>query len=131
MIKMTDPEIMYGAEIKSLISTVDALHKHPGADHHPSQAAISDAMVFISLNLLQGPLLLPEVSVATDGELNFCWETFSSLIDLGFYGDGTYSYYARNSDGKEFMADDAFVTNPLPLDVLRIISLYQQTGIAP
>ena len=38
-------------------------------------------------------------------------------IDLGFYGTGTFSYYARGSDGREYFGDDLFASRPLPADL--------------
>ena len=82
----------------------------------PADAAFRDAGVF--LNGLPFPLAaLPHISLADDGEVNFAWDCKGLHIDLGFYGTGTFSYYARGSDGREYFGDDVPVVSPLPADL--------------
>lgn len=38
---------------------------------------------------------IPSLNLAEDGEINFFWSDPELYLDLGFYGDGTYSYYAK------------------------------------
>ncbi len=82
----------------------------------PDDAAFRDARVF--LDKLPIPLTaLPHISLADDGEVNFAWDECGLHIDLGFYGTGTYSYYARGSDGQEHFGDDVPAASSLSTDL--------------
>ncbi len=84
----------------------------PAADW-PSEAAFKDAVAFI--DRLPVPLRAsPYISLADDGEVNFAWTQEGMLIDLGFYGSGAYSFYARGQDGEKWFGDDISVMSPLP-----------------
>ena len=63
----------------------------------------------------------PYISLATDGEINFLWMLPHLRLDLGFYGDGTYSYYGKTAVGDGFLVDDASVCTPLPEQLLQLI----------
>jgi hypothetical protein len=100
-----------------------ALYPHgwDGADGKaPSQAAVRDAECFTHL-LAHDDISAPSISLATDGEINFFWMLPHFRLDLGFYGDGTYSYYGTTTTGDEFLADDVSVSTPLPAQILQFI----------
>lgn len=97
------------------------LHGWDGADGKaPSQAAVRDAECFTRI-LAHDDLYAPSISLATDGEINFFWMLSHFRLDLGFYGDGTYSYYGTTTTGDEFLADEISVSIPLPAPILRFI----------
>ena len=90
----------------------------------PNEQAYEDAERFIRL-LPLSKIHAPEICFAHDGEINFQWGTYDSgvYVDLGLYGDGTYSYYATNHTGIELEDNDINVTQGLPddlSDMLRI-----------
>lgn len=87
----------------------------------PSVAAIDEAEQFSSTVLPAGEFQLPTVTAAADGEVNFSWKNALGYIDLGFYGDGSYSYYAKTAVGQEFMSDESSLTEHLPEQILKII----------
>ena len=90
----------------------------PGADW-PKEEAFQDARKFAER--LPGTMKeSPYISLADDGEVNFAWSRGGMLIDLGFYGTGTYSYYARGREGKERFGDDISVMASLP-EELRVL----------
>jgi hypothetical protein len=64
--------------------------------------------------------MVPHISLADDGEVNFSWSHDGMRIDLGFYGTGTFSFYARDKTGKEWLGDDISVTLPIPVE-LRVL----------
>jgi hypothetical protein len=100
-----------------------ALYPHgwDGADGKtPSQAAVRDAECFTRL-LAHDDIYAPSISLATDGEINFFWMLPHFRLDLGFYGDGTYSYYGTTTTGDEFLADEVSVSTPLPAQILQLI----------
>ena len=72
----------------------------------PSSEAFADAFEFVSRLGLNSHSSMPSVDVADDGEVNFFWKSEDLHIDLGFYGTGTYSYFARRSNGESFKGDD-------------------------
>ena len=79
-------------------------------------AACKDAETFLAL--LPEDTKPPLVSLANDGEVNFAW--YDPHIDLGFYGDATYSVYAR--DGKEELLLDDLSPTTLPNSLAALIA---------
>ena len=86
----------------------------------PSPEAFRDAEQFV-LKLPLRSVGIPFVSVASDGEINFDWTAGNVRIDLGFYGDGRYSFFARNADA-EALGDDIAIVDDVPADLLHIAS---------
>ncbi|MEB3438218.1 hypothetical protein [Pseudomonas sp. A2] len=110
----------------SLLSKIRGLlDLEPGWDGYaakvPAGSAIDEAEQFASSVLPTGDFQLPAVTAAADGEVNFSWRNLQGYIDLGFYGDGSYSFYAKTAAGEEFMSDESSVTEQLPEQVLKII----------
>lgn len=58
-----------------------------------SKQAIADALAFLSKRPTDIPL--PYVQLASDGEVGLYWHSDSVFADIGFYGTGEYSYYAK------------------------------------
>ena len=105
--------------LASLYSTPEC-ERWPGADW-PTEAAFKDAISFID----RLPVTMkesPYISLADDGEVNFAWTQEGMLIDLGFYGSGTYSFYARGQDGEKWFGDDISVMSPLPKDLRALLA---------
>ena len=87
----------------------------------PVPAAFSDAEAFA--RQLPAPLSeMPHISLADDGELNFAWNGGPVYIDLGFYGTGTYSYFARDKQGQKHYGDDIPARGPIPRDLIETLS---------
>ena len=96
-------------------------NRFPGADW-PIPVAFEEAERFIQ-NLLPARMcVLPDIYVAHDGEVNFLWKDNGLHIDLGFYGDGTYSYYARDSKGAEYGDDDLKIDQELDEDLVSLLT---------
>jgi hypothetical protein len=87
----------------------------------PSRSAVNDAEKFARSFLQDDGLKKPIISLAADGEIAFLWALPDIRLDLGFYGDGTYSYYGRSPTGKEFISDDESIGTPLPDELLKLI----------
>ena len=81
----------------------------PGATW-PARKAFEDAREFIS-RLPLADIPEPEIRFADDGEINFLWMTENTHIDLGFFGTGSYSYFGRNSDGREIQDENVPATD--------------------
>ena len=86
----------------------------------PVISAFEDAMAFVRAWPREA-LVMPDVGLADDGEVNFLWKGVDLHVDLGFYGDGTFSYYAKDGDGEEYADDDVAATVGLPEDLLAIL----------
>ena len=92
----------------------------PGADS-PQPAAFADAEAFS--RQLPSPLSrMPHISLADDGEINFAWNGTPVYIDLGFHGTGTYSYFARDKQGRKHHGDDVPANGPIPDPLVEILS---------
>lgn len=87
----------------------------------PQDSAFRDASEFVR-NWNVEPLYMPDIGIADDGEVNFAWDQRGIYLDLGFYGDGTYSYYGKSRDGKEFLEDDLAPSDGLTSELRRIIN---------
>ena len=85
----------------------------------PASNAFVDAAAFAkSTDLHLVPL--PQINLASDGEINFLWKSESIHIDLGFYGNGKFSYYAE-APGKEPMyGDDLDAAKGMPRELLEL-----------
>lgn len=88
----------------------------------PGDQAFADARTFI--DRLPLPLIpMPEISLAHDGEINFLWEGDDIYVDLGFYGTGTYSYFARGRDGYGIRGEDIPASKGLPDKIVSLLSV--------
>ena len=88
----------------------------------PNDQACEDAKKFIR-NLPLQEIYVPEIYFAHDGEVNFLWEVpeLGLKVDLGFYGGGTYSFYATNNSGKKLKGDGVSIDEELPEDLTEIL----------
>jgi hypothetical protein len=85
----------------------------------PNAQAFKDAEAFI-LKLPLNRTEMPAVNVASDGEVNFCWANSGGAhIDLGFFGNGTYSYYGRGA-GKEIMRERVDTKGQVPDELIEV-----------
>lgn len=86
----------------------------------PDPQAFKDAEVFI-LKLPLNRTEMPTINVASDGEVNFYWSNSSGAkIDLGFFGNGTYSYYARGGTGREISGENIVTKHKVPDELIDI-----------
>ncbi len=87
----------------------------------PSKEAIDEAEKFI-ISLSKYNISEPSISLASNGEINFYWKNSDFLLDLGFFGEGVYSYYAKKSSGEEYIQDDIKIDAPLPKTIIKLIT---------
>lgn len=96
----------------------------PAADW-PADRAFRDAHTFIGCLPLSS-IPVPEISLADDGEINFLWENENVYIDLGFYGTGTYSYFARDKtrdkNKQDILGEDIPALEGLPDRLKELLS---------
>jgi hypothetical protein len=88
----------------------------------PKEMAFQDARGFIlSLPLMQ--IVRPSINIAGDGEVNFEWKGPDYHIDLGFYGDQTFSYYATKNGQKPLFGDEIPIKNGIPKELIDFASV--------
>ena len=84
------------------------------------ERALVDAEQFV--NAWPGtPIAKPDVGLADDGEVNFDWKHAGAHVDLGFFGDGTYSYFAKDDRGERYFGDDVPAGDGLAGELLQIL----------
>ena len=71
----------------------------------PSPNAVSDAINFLAKK--PEDISLPYPQIAADGEVGLYWHTDEVFAEVGFYGDGTYSYYASYSRAGNIFDEDS------------------------
>ena len=106
--------------ISNRLKELKHLEPHPGANA-PEATTFTDAEAFAEQ--LPEPLRrMPHISLAHDGELNFAWNGGPIYIDLGFYGTGTYSYFARDAQGRKYHGDHLPARGPLPESLRQMLA---------
>ena len=114
------PACLQKRAIRERLKELRGRKQQPGAEP-PAPAAFIDAKAFAEH--LPHPLTaMPHISLADDGELNFAWNGGPIYIDLGFYGTGTYSYFARDGQGRKCHGDDVPAKGPIPDGLKQVLS---------
>lgn len=78
-----------------------------------TSSVVNDAELFLRAQDWHA-LTKPHISLTEDGEMNFLWQSETLYLDLGFVGEGTYTYFGKASDGEVFLGDDIPLAAPLP-----------------
>lgn len=92
-----------------------------GASGQPAnRKAYEDACEFLKHLQSYPELPLPRAQISPDGELGLYWRKASIFADVGFYGDGTLSFYAEAPE-EEHGADDWPVSRGLPPGLIRTL----------
>jgi hypothetical protein len=90
-----------------------SIHQPLTGSDAPSDVAFQNARDFVlSLPLTQIPK--PTIHLANDGEVNFQWAGQDYLIDLGFYGNEQFSFFAKKDGFEPLLADGLPVTEGIP-----------------
>lgn len=110
---------------QSLLTQLDALRDAPESERWPtadwpSERTFADAHSFIRRRPA-GAILMPDLGLVDDGEVNFLWDSDAVHIDLGMYGTGTFSYFARTGGGRKFYGDDCPAMHGLPGEIANLI----------
>ncbi|WP_257540627.1 hypothetical protein [Sphingobium sp. CFD-1] len=116
-------ELGVGDELISKVREIgmmeDGWHRADSIGATPS--AVNDAERFLrSIDWRRAEK--PTISLSEDGEINFLWQNDTLYLDLGFVGDGTYSFYGKSGDGKVFLGDDQQVGESLPAGLASLMS---------
>ena len=87
----------------------------------PSDEAFDAALAFVE-SLPNRLSLTPDIGLADDGEINFLWKTEAVHVDLGFHDKGSCSYFARDKNGNEYLADDHPSDRQLPPAITALLT---------
>ena len=98
----------------------DALPLDEGVSRASLERALDDAERFVNA-WPEAPVAEPDVGLVGDGEVNFLWKHNGAHVDLGFFGDGTYSYFAKDSQGNRYPGDDVPAERGLVQSLLEIL----------
>ena len=102
------------AQLKEFENTPEE-ERWPGATW-PTAQAFRDAEAFVR-KLPLDSIPKPYIGLADDGEVNFLWKKDGVHVDLGFYGTGSYSYFARGESGNKIYEEDALVSDDFPCEI--------------
>jgi hypothetical protein len=88
----------------------------------PKESAFENAKQFVrTMPLMQ--IVNPSIHVAADGEVTFEWKQDKFHIDLGFYGDNTFSYYATKIGQEPLFGDELPVEQGIPQELVAVASV--------
>lgn len=87
----------------------------------PPESAVSDAVQM--LWALPSNILAPIPMVAGDGEVGLYWKWENAYAELNFFGDGCFTYFAKDLDGNKYYADDVSLSNPIPQEIISILQI--------
>jgi hypothetical protein len=111
--------------LRAILTTLDkhrlrvAEDKKGAFGEPPIASAFADAVTFAkSTDLHWTPL--PNIHLASDGEVNFLWRNKGIHIDLGFYGNGKFSYYAESPVKEPMYGDDLDASAGMPQELLEL-----------
>ena len=88
----------------------------------PANHAFGDAQRFVSAWDSED-LPMPDVGLADDGEVNFLWHAPRLHVDLGFFGDGTFSCFAQTPNGMRITIDGIAAEHGLPPELQAILEV--------
>jgi len=84
-----------------------------------SPETVKDTLIFIEK--LPFGATQPRPGLSGDGEVSLFWENDDFYIDIGFLGDGKYTFYARDHQQVEYLKDDVDLNASLPNELLNLI----------
>lgn len=91
------PEDKLGAKLLSYLGLPRGWDGYDGVP--ASLDAIMDAFLF--LNMRPPDIPLPYPQIGPDGEVGLYWHTKAVFAEVGFYGNGEYSYHARYTPAED------------------------------
>lgn len=87
----------------------------------PSSDTINNTLLF--LEKLPLGVAEPRPGLSGDGEVSLFWEKDDVFVDIGFSGDGKYSFYAQDSQDIEYLKDNIDLNDPLPDALINLINI--------
>ena len=102
--------------IKQYTKDWDDYNAEPATEY-----TINNALKFIDI-LPNNMNCKPIISLAGEGEICFIWKAEEYKLDLGFYGDGTYSYYGKDYSNNKELFDDDIIVDCISDEILQLIT---------
>jgi len=88
----------------------------------PSQQTVNDVIVFID-KLPTNGIPPAKLMLASDGIIGLYWDNKNNYIDICFFGDGTFWYYARDDKNHEIGADNISLKTDIPKELLDYLTI--------
>ena len=108
--------------------TIDEIHNLKYEDHYKlNDNAIDDAIQF--LQQLQPGTLQPSVEVQFDGEIRLTWLQDYLELEVGFYGDDTYSFSGKNDKLGNTITGDNIPVNIISQRIIPYINPRKVFGL--
>lgn len=108
--------------------TIDEIHNLKHEDHYKlNDNAIDDAIQF--LQQLQPGTAQPTVEVQFDGEIRLTWLKDFLELEVGFYGDGTYSFFGKNDKLGNTITGDNIPVNIVSQRIIPYINPREVFGL--
>ena len=85
----------------------------------PTNQAIIDGLMWLSL--LPTGYALPKSMLSGAGEVGLYWDADGFYCDIGFFGDGTFSYYAEAPDGST-ISNETIEVKDTPASLFALLS---------
>lgn len=109
-----------------LKARVDLLGRHAdgwkGTDSlGASKHAVSDAKALLERLVSSGLIAQPRIGLDEDGSFGFYWQTDQFVAAMSIFGDGTYSYFAREVGGRFASNDSGSLSRPVSAELLEIL----------
>lgn len=107
---------------------IEAIGSYKGLDFNwdgyngtcASEEAINNALTFISqIKVIPDAL---ETGFSGDGEVGLFVRKDNIFIDIGFEGNNSYSFYAKDHNGNEFIGDDYLIENGIDTALISILN---------
>lgn len=83
--------------------------------------AIENTILF--LKKLPYNIIKPRPGLSGDGEIGLFWDKSDFFIDVGFLGENKYSYYAKDSENREYYGNEINIDEEISPDLINIISV--------
>lgn len=111
---------------KNIIETIVSYLNYPSNwdgynGKPPTVDAVNDTLSFI--HKLPFGVAESRPGLSGDGEISLFWENDDIFVDIGFVGDGKYSFYARDSQSIEYFKDEINLKDSLPEALINLISI--------
>lgn len=108
--------------------TIDEIHNLKYEDHYKlNDNAIDDAIQF--LQQLQPGTAQPSVEVQFDGEIRLTWLKDFLELEVGFYGDDTYSFSGKNDKLGNTITGDNIPVNIISQRIIPYINPRKVFGL--
>ena len=116
----------FPSSTEQMLERLDSLRQTPFDERWPNTVWPSDETFDAAQTFIEGlpsrMSCIPDIGLADDGEVNFLWKSDTLHVDLGFHEAGSYSFFARDRGGNEFLKDDLPSERGLPPEITELLT---------